>query len=72
MLTVKDFVKNEKNENVKIQLHLKEDRDPCTPLYELMWTGLLHDVPEEYQDLEVIKEGWAIGAQCNILEIIKI
>ena len=71
MTIVRDYMLNENNGNVRIELHLKEDRDPCTAFYELMWSGLLQDIPEEYQELEVIDEGWAIGAQCNILEVVQ-
>lgn len=71
MTIVRDYMLNENNGNVRIELHLKESREPSEPLYELMWSGLLQDIPEEYQELEVIDEGWAIGAQCNILEVVQ-
>lgn len=67
MLKVKDFVDN--NDNVFIELHLLED--PDDPFYELLWSGFLSEVPDVLQQLFVVREGWAIGAQCNILEVME-
>lgn len=67
MLKVKDFVDN--NDNVFIELHLLEYPDDA--FYELLWSGFLSEVPDVLQQLSVVREGWAIGAQCNILEVME-
>ena len=71
MLKVKDFVENKTNYNTRVRLHLQEDNDPCTAFYELIYDGMIQDIPLLYQELTVINKGWLIGAQCDVLEVIK-
>lgn len=62
---VKDFMEN--NENVMIEISATpsfEDIGICNPT---IYVGNLADVPEEYQKLHVVEEGWLIGAQRNQL-----
>lgn len=64
---VKDFMEN--NENVMIEISATpsmEDIGICNPT---IYVGNLADVPEEYQKLHVVEEGWLIGAQRNQLVV---
>lgn len=69
MATIKDFIEN--NENVPIMIESSETRDTTDPLRKELWKGMLHNVPQDLQNREVIHEGYGIVAQCNILTILE-
>lgn len=69
MSTVKDFMDN--NDNVRIKIDLSPDTDNIGMCNEKLYDGLLHDIPEHLQNLKVVREGWLIGAGCNLLTVIK-
>lgn len=60
MITIKDFITNDDNENVVVLIRT-ETKD--------IWRGLLHDIPKKLYDREVLKEGYGLVSQCNILTI---
>ena len=62
-----DYINN--NENMPVRIAAQEDRDPWTAFRHKLWEGNLYDVPEKYRKIEVISEGWLIGAQINELTI---
>lgn len=67
MVRVKDFVEN--NDDIRIRIAKKESRDPYDPVTETIWEGMLLDIPEELRELEVVNEGWMMGARINQLEV---
>ena len=67
MITVRDFIEN--NDNIRVRIAKKENRDPYDPFTETIWEGMLSEIPEELRGLEVINEGWLIDAQVNQLEV---
>lgn len=69
MPTVKDFMDN--NDNVRIKIDLTPDMDNIGICNENLYDGMLHDIPEHLQNLKVVQEGWLIGAACNSLTVIK-
>lgn len=71
MATISDFI-NE-NENVMIRIDQVEDlNDTSYKSYDsTIYEGLLYDTPEELYSREVIKEGFMLGAQMNLLTIYK-
>lgn len=69
MITVKDII--EKNEDQKILIDLKPNRSDTEPLSKTLYDGMLHNVPEELRELEVLSIGWGIGAGCYIIDVIK-
>lgn len=60
MITIKDFITNDDNENVVVLIRT-ESKD--------IWKGLLYDTPIKLHDREVLKEGYGLASQCNILTI---
>lgn len=62
-----DYINN--NENVPVRISMQEDRDPWTAFHHKLWEGNLYDVPEKYRKIEVISEGWLIGAQINEITV---
>lgn len=69
MATIKDFIVN--NKNVPIMIEISETRDTTNPLRKELWKGMLYDIPKDLQNREVIQEGYGIVAQCNILTILE-
>lgn len=69
MATIKDFIVN--NKNVPIMIEISETRDTTDPLRKELWKGMLYDIPKDLQNREVIQEGYGIVAQCNILTILE-
>ena len=69
MATNKDFIVN--NKNVPIMIEISETRDTTDPLRKELWKGMLYDIPKDLQNREVIQEGYGIVAQCNILTILE-
>lgn len=47
----------------------RRGRDPYDPVTETIWEGMLLDIPEELRELEVVNEGWMMGARINQLEV---
>ena len=68
MATIRDFI--ETNENVPIIIETEKTRSTTDPLRKEIWKGMLHNVPQDLQNREVIQEGYGIVAQCNILTIL--
>jgi len=68
MVTVRDYI--ESNDDIRVRIAKKESRDPYDPVTETIWEEMLSDVPEELRGLEVVNEGWMMGAQINQLEVI--
>ena len=68
MVTIIDFIEN--NENVLIIIETTETRNTTDPLRKELWKGMLYDIPKDLQNLEVIREGYGIVDQCNILTIL--
>lgn len=66
-MRILDYISN--NENMPVRIAAQEDRDPWTAFHNKLWEGNLYDVPEKYRKIEVISEGWLIGAQINVLTI---
>ncbi len=69
MATIKDFIAN--NKNVPIMIEISETRDTTDPLRKELWEGMLYDIPKDLQNREVIQGGYGIVAQCNILTILE-
>lgn len=69
MATIRDFIEN--NENVPIMIETSETRDTTDPLRKKLWKGMLHDIPKNLQNREVIQEGYGLVAQCNMLTILE-
>ena len=69
MATIKDFIVN--NKNVPIMIEMSETRDTTDPLRKELWKGMLYDIPKDLQNREVIQEGYGIVVQCNILTILE-
>lgn len=69
MVTIKDFIVN--NKNVPIMIEISETRDTTDPLRKELWKSMLYDIPKDLQNREVIQEGYGIVAQCNILTILE-
>lgn len=67
MVTIQDYIDN--NDNIQVRIAKKFSQDPCDPLTERLWEGMLYDVPKEFRTLEVIGEGWLMDAQVNQLEV---
>ena len=67
MTTVLDYIRQ--NDNIKVEIDGKETRDDCDPFCVTIWVGMLHDIPEKLRGLEVINEGYRIGAKINCLEV---
>lgn len=67
MVTIRDYVEN--NDDIRVRIAQKETEDPCDPFTETIWEGMLQEIPEQLRGLEVIREGWLIGAQVNQLEV---
>ena len=66
-MIVKDYIS--KNEDILVRLDAQESRNDCDPLFKTIWQGSLKDVPEEYQKMEVISEGWMAGAKINSISV---
>lgn len=64
---IRDYINN--NENVKIRISVQETRDSYEAYSETIWEGSLYDVPDKYKNIEVISEGFLIGAQLNMLTV---
>lgn len=69
MITVRDII--EKNEDMRVIIELKPNRSDTEPLSTELYDGMLHDVPEELRELEVLRTGWLIGAGCHCVDVIK-
>lgn len=69
MATVKDYM--DKNDNVRVLIDLTPDMESIGILNKELYDGMLHDIPEKFQQLKVVSEGWLMGKQCNILYVIK-
>lgn len=69
MATIKDFITN--NENVPIIIETLETMDITHPLCKELWKGMLYDIPKKLYNCEVIKEGYGLVTQCNILTILE-
>lgn len=70
IVTVKDFIENEHNENRMIQICATPDEESIGICNPVLYEGLLHDVPDELKDREVIQEGYLIEAQINVLTVL--
>lgn len=68
MVTIKDFIDN--NENMMIQIEAAFSEDTTDPLRITVYEGMLADIPERLQGIEVIEGGWLIGAQMNCLTVL--
>lgn len=69
MTKIRDFI--EQNENVPILIETSETRDTTDSLRKEVWKGMLHDIPEELWDREVIQEGYGLVSKRNILTILE-
>lgn len=69
MTKIRDFI--EQNENVPILIETSETRDTTDSLRKEVWKGMLHDIPEELLDREVIQEGYGLVSKRNILTILE-
>lgn len=69
MVTIKDFIDN--NENVPIIIEVKQSRDRYDPLSKELWRGMLYEVPNKFHKLAVVSAGYGLAAQCNILKVLK-
>ena len=67
MVTIRDYVEN--NDDIRVRIAQKKTEDPCDSFTETIWEGMLQEIPEQLRGLEVIREGWLIGAQVNQLEV---
>lgn len=65
-MIVKDYMKNE---NTEIRLDAMNSHDECDAWRHSFWRGMLHDIPEKYQSLEVVDEGYMLEAQVNALGV---
>lgn len=65
MTTIKDII--DTNDNVQIRIQRMQRNDPYWPSYDTEWEGLLHDVPEELLDTEVLDAGWLMTSQIYTL-----
>lgn len=66
-MTVKEYM--QQNDNFHVRLDGKETFDTCDPLAWHLWEGMLQDVPEQLQTLEVVTDGWLIQAKTAVLEV---
>ena len=69
MATIKDYM--DKNENVRVLIDLTPDMESIGIFNKELYDGMLHDIPEKFQQLKVVSEGWLMGKQCNKLYVIK-
>lgn len=69
MVTIKDFIDN--NENVPIIIEVKHSRNRYDPLSKEVWRGMLYEIPEKLHSFEIIDAGFGLAAQCNILKILE-
>lgn len=69
MATVKDYM--DKNDNVRVLIDLTPDIESIGIFNKELYDGMLHDIPEKFQQLKVVSEGWLMGKQCNKLYVIK-
>lgn len=60
MVTILNYIVN--NDNTRVRLHKKESKDPYDAYYEILWEGMLKEIPEEYHNLEVIQSGWSYNS----------
>jgi len=67
MITVKEYM--QQNDNFRIRLDGKETTEEIDPFGWHIWEGMLQDVPEALQGLQVITDGWMIKAQIAVLEL---
>ncbi len=67
-MKVSDFMRE--HDNAMVELHKKPSRDPAEPWYDFLWSGDLHSIPQEYQEMEVLLDGYGISAGCHILNVI--
>ena len=65
--TIQTFIDN--NEDVRIRIDRKFSRDDTDPYSEPLYEGPLHSVPEKYRNLEVVGQGFALGAQINVIDV---
>lgn len=65
MTTIKDIV--DTNDNVQIRIQRMQRNDPYWPSYDMVWEGLLHDMPEELLNAEVVESGWLMSSQMYTL-----
>lgn len=69
MVRIRDFIEN--NENIKVKIVASETREESDPYHKRVFEGMLHDIPEELREVEVIREGFLLGAQINQLTVLK-
>lgn len=65
MTTIKDIIAT--NDNVQIRIQRMQRNDPFWPSYDMVWEGLLRDIPEELLNAEVVESGWLMEAQMHTL-----
>lgn len=69
MATVKDYM--DKNDNVRVLIDLTPDMESIGIFNKELYDGMLYDIPEKFQQLKVVSEGWLMEKQCNKLYVIK-
>ena len=48
MVRVRDYIEN--NDNIRVRIARKFSKDPCDPLTETIYEGMLSVIPEELRD----------------------
>ena len=67
MITVVDIMNNDENENQVVEIHRMESDDVMA---NVLYTGMLHDVPADLRGLEVRDTGWSLIKQKAIITVI--
>lgn len=69
MVTILDFMKN--NDDCKIQIFETPTMEDVGICNEKIFEGMLSEVPTEFQNREVVHEGFALVSQCNNLYVMR-
>lgn len=67
MADVRKFV--ECNDNVMVRIEVTPTIEAVGLFNDLVFEGMLKDVPVKFYDCEVVSEGYAINARLNVLTI---
>ena len=68
MTTIKDYITTHQNGRVRIDImgYKTVGRTDTRPL----WHGMLYDVPEKFQDMELMGESWSSTEEAMVLEVL--
>ena len=69
MVIIQDFINN--NDNIIIAIYETPTEEDIGICNELLYKGLLYDIPTELREREVIDEGFALAAQINNIYVLK-